>query len=1046
MMRNRHLLWLTVAVITIAGLTAYLTMPRQEDPRMTTRNATIITQLPGASADRVEALISEPIEDELREIEEIKDLESTSRAGVSIISVALLDETTAQTATPIFSEIRSSLEDVAPRLPPEASDPLFDDTRGAVAFTMILGVRMPQQDASSNRGPPRVGLLNRVAADLADTLRNVPGTELVRRYGEPAEQVTVRFEPDTLAELGLTAGELARRIASADTKVPSGRLLGENQTLQVEVAGELETLQTVRDVVLIDGPAGSVVRVGHVAEVERGWEQPAGEIALTDRRRTVLVAARVVPGTQVDGWATNARQAVEQFRARTGGVEIATVFDQSTYTTQRLGSLGFNLLLGATVVVLVIFFTMGLRSAVLVGSTLPLVSGLCLFGIQFFGNSLNQMSIFGMIIALGLLIDNAIVVVDEVGHQLRKDADRAFDDGFARRVSAVRETMRLLAGPLGASTLTTMLAFAPIVLLPGNAGDFVGGIGLSVILAVGGSYLVAITVIAAFAGLYLKLPAGAGGESADASGPARWWQTGLTSRRLSAGSRSVLLRLMRVPLLAMAIAALPPALGFAVYPTLGSAFFPPVDRDMFDLQLWMPTNTPVAQTRRTVEALHEHLMQTDGVESADWLIGSAFPSVFYNLTMGNDNSPFYARAAVKSASVQATERLVPQLQREIDERFPEARVLVRAFNQGPPVTADIEYRIYGPDQATLQELGEQLRARLQSHPDVLQTDMSMPRGEAKFFFDADPQAVAVAGLTRRGVAEQLQATLDGARGGQVVEDLEQMPVEVRVGDSVRSQAEAIAGLRLIGADGDAVPLAAVGSFDLRPAIGGITRFNGRRTNTVSAYTRPDALAIDIAYQTLAELRADESFLPPGYSIELGGEAENEGEATGNLFSTLPVLMVFMAAALILTFRSVVLALVLGGVAILAVGLAFLSTWTISFPVSFNTILGTLGLIGVAINDTIVVLAAIRADPRAAAGDRTAVVDATLGCGRHVISTTLTTIGGFLPLLLLTEGDFWPSLAVVLAGGIGGATLIAMLFIPAVYILLHRRHRATPAAA
>ena len=234
-----------------------------------------------------------------------------------------------------------------------------------------------------------------------------------------------------------------------------------------------------------------------------------------------------------------------------------------------------------------------------------------------------------------------------------------------------------------------------------------------------------------------------------------------------------------------------------------------------------------------------------------------------------------------------------------------------------------------------------------------------------------------------------------------------------------------------------MPLSAIGDLELRPELSGTTRFNGLRSNIVKGFTTIDALPINVAQRTLARLEAEGFELPRGYRLELGGTVDQEAETRGDLMAPLPMIGIFMAAVLILTFRSALLAGVLGVIAVMSIGMAVLSTWLIDFPISFNTFMGTFGLIGVALNDSIVVMAEIRSNPRAAAGEVGGLVEAVTNVTRHVLSTTLTTIGGFLPLIVFVGGDFWPSMSIVLAGGITGASIMALLFIPAAYRLLRR---------
>ena len=356
------------------------------------------------------------------------------------------------------------------------------------------------------------------------------------------------------------------------------------------------------------------------------------------------------------------------------------------------------------------------------------------------------------------------------------------------------------------------------------------------------------------------------------------------------------------------------------------------------------------------------------------------------------------------------------------------------FAQGPPVEADVEFRLYGPSIETLQDLGDELRLRLAEHPGVLHTQATMGRGEPKLWLDADEARLA--GLSLSDIATQLQGSLEGTLGGSVIEDLEELDVRIRFEDERRRDLFDIRSTPLTAAGRPGwTPLSVLGELVLRPEVSAITRHDGLRANLIYGYTQNDALAIDVTDDVLTQLEETGFFLPSGYRLSIGGDAEDENKAIGNLMIYLPVLLTLMIATIVLSFRSVRLAGVLGVVAIQSVGLALLATWAYGFPVSFTTILGTLGLIGVALNDSIVVLAAIRSNPAARRGEVEAMADEVMGTLRHVISTTLTTVGGFLPLLIFVGGDFWPPLAIVLAGGLSGATILAVVFVPAAYRLV-----------
>ncbi|MEM8962690.1 MAG: efflux RND transporter permease subunit [Acidobacteriota bacterium] len=1021
--RNGYLLAAAILVLLVGGASSLVSLPRLEDPRIDTRNAIVVTAVPGYSAERVDTLVTEVLETSLQEIPEILHLESTSKAGASVISIELVASVDDSNNSEIFAEIRDRLADAARRLPPEALPPVVDDQRGAVGFTLITALIWDRDSE------PTLGILDRLAEDLADRLRSVPGTEIVRVYGQPEEQITVTLDPKSMADLGLAADDVARRVATSDAKGAAGVLRAAGADVVLEVEGELDSLQRIAEVPLGQGVGGEIVRLADVAEVARTPRQPASEIALVDGQRAVLVAARMETRVRVDQWASSAREVLAEFSARLGpgsGILVDPIFEQERYTSDQLSSLSGNLLAGAGVVMVVIFILMGWRLALIVGLALPLVVSSVFLGWQVTGNAMHQMSIFGLIIALGLLIDNAIVVGDEVAKE--KAAGHS-------SLEAVDRAVRHLAVPLFSSTLTTVLAFAPILLLPGNIGDFVGSIGGSVIMAVTASYLLALTVTAGLAGRFV--PAADQGEQ-------RWWRHGVRSSRLATTARSWLGKAFRRPVAAIMIALFLPLAGFVIVPSLGNEFFPPVDRDLFQVQMWMPNDASIDATRERAEAAERLISESAEVERVFWLVGGSFPTVYYNLVMDRDDSPDYAHAIVQASSSETAKAMIDDLQRRFGDRFPDAQLVVRQFGQGPPIQADIEYLVYGPELSGLQEVSDRIRLALQEHPDVLVSRTALPRGEPKLWLAADEDEARLSGLALTEIADQLRGGLDGGVGGSVVEDLERLPVRVRWAE--RGDMSALASTPLVRAGRDEwVPLQAIGTFELRPEVGSISRYDGERTERIQAWTRNDALPIDVTRSVLASLDAGDFELPPGYRLEIGGAAAEDASAKASLLAYVPVLVTLTIATLVLSFGSIRLASLLSVIAGLAAGLGFLATWTIGFPISFNTMLGILGLLGVALNDSIVVLAAIRAHPHARDGDVDGVVEAVMGTMRHVIATTLTTIGGFSPLLLFVGGDFWPSLAIVLAGGIGGASILALLFIPAAYVVLMRRRRVVDAA-
>jgi multidrug efflux pump subunit AcrB len=1020
---NRHLLTLSVVLILIAGLAAWTSLPRIEDPRITTRNATVVTALPGATAERVEALVTKKLEDALRQVAEIETIDSTSRGGISVISVELDDGVDASSNEQVFSEIRDRLADAEGELPPGASKPSLDDQRGAVAYSLIAALSW------TGNGEPRLAILERLGQELADRLRNLPGTEQVVRFGKLDEEIRVTLEPDGLADLGLTVRDLAERLSSADTKVPAGSLRTDARQVSLEVAGELDTTARIAAVPLASDGRG-LVSLGDVAQVSRTWQAPPREMAFSDGSRAVLIGARTRGAVHLSDWAEKARALVAEIAEETGGgVAVDLVFDQSRYTERRLGDLGANLGAGAAVVVLVVFLTMGWRASLIVGAALPLSAALTLFGLDLAGQQIHQMSIFGMIIAIGLLIDNAIVMTDEVRTRRGQGLSPA---------AAAESAVKHLFPPLAASTFTTILGFMPIFLLPGNVGDFVGPIAVSVILALTASFAISMTLIPALSAMLVH-PSGADG---------RWWRDGWTSHRLGVLYRSALTFAIGRPVVTAGACLVLPVAGYLAAGTLGNQFFPAADRDQFEVQVWLSPDAAVTRTAETVLAMEALIRDQGEVDGVTWVVGGSSPPVYYNQLRNQDDNPAYARGTVLASAPREAKRLVEDLQDLLADQFPDARVVVRAFGQGPPIPAPVSLRLVGPDTDRLRVYGEELRRLMHELPQITHTRASIQGGSPKLWLDAHEGEARLAGLTLGQIADQFQTALEGAQGGRVLEDLQDLPVRVRYADPERGDTGRIATLRLMSpavADGW-VPAQALGELRLRPEPASITRRNGERVNEVEGWLRPDALPIEVTQAIEERVETSGLKLAPGYRLEIAGDSEEQGEAIGLLLAYAPLLATLMLASLVLSFRSFPIAGIIGTVAVLSVGLGLLSLWAGGYPLGFNPLIGSAGLVGVAINASIVVLAAIRSNPRAASGDVHEIARETLGTTRHIVSTTLTTIGGFLPLLILSGGDFWPPLAIVIAGGVGLSISLGLLFTPAIYRIIAGGHRQAVAAA
>lgn len=1021
--RNPRAFVLAILVILAMGWSAFLTIGRQEDPTITNLFATVLTGYPGADPARVEALVTEKLEAELRSISDIAEITSVSRTGLSVIQIELA-ETIAKTAIePAWTDVRNALDDAATDLPPGAGLPAFEDA-SADTFTAIIAL---MQRAGDRPDPTLIG---RMAEDLQDRLRRIPGADAVEIFGAPAEEILVELDPVLLTSLGLTPAGVSAAIAAADAKLRAGRVQGGGQDMVIEIAGEIADLARLRAIPLAEGADGPLVRLGDVAQVRRAPLDPPATLAHYNGRPAVLVAARMEPDLQVDRWSRFMRAERAAFDAASpGGIETALVFDQSTYTAERFAALGRNLAAGIGLVGVVLLVTLGWRAALIVASVIPLAGLISIFAMNLAGISIHQMSVTGMIVALGLLVDAAIVMVDEVQKRLVRGLSR---------LEAIGRSVRLLAVPLLASTLTTVLAFMPMALLPGPVGDFVGSIAKSVIIMLGASLALALTLTPALAGWVLA------GRRA---GSRRWWRDGLSLPRLSRiFARSIDLSLRHPGLSILAAIALP-VTGFLAFPSLTAQFFPGADRDQFYVQLSLAGTPAIAETDAVAARADAILTATPGVTSTAWTVGESAPSFYYNMTMDQDGVTGFAEALVTTESAAATLAIIPPLQARLNDALPQAQVIVRDLVQGPPVGAPIELRFVGPDLAVLRALGDRARAIMAEVPGLTQSRASLAGGAPKLHFALDEDRVTLAGLDLATVAASLAAATDGTLGGSLIEGAEENPVRVRLQGSERASADRIASLEILRPGPPAtpgawpgVPLASLGAMELAPSESPIDRRNGERINLVQAYTALGVLPEEALADLRARLAQIPDLLPPGYRLEYGGDADARADTVSSLLATVLMVVVLTLATLVLSFRSFRLTAIAIAVCGLAMGLSILALAVFGYPFGIQALLGVIGSIGVSINAAIIVLAALNDDVRARSGDRAAMAEVVLGSSRHIVSTTITTFGGFLPLIL-AGGGFWPPFAMAVAGGVLLSTVIAFYFTPPMFALLMPPRRA-----
>ncbi|HBN58990.1 MAG TPA: AcrB/AcrD/AcrF family protein, partial [Halomonas sp.] len=466
--------------------------------------------------------------------------------------------------------------------------------------------------------PPNPQLMERYAERLEDQLRQVAGTEYTHRFGVAGEQVEVMVDPLELNALGLSVGQLAGAIEASDGRRTAGEVVTQGHRLTVGLSGEFDALDRLREI-NVTTQQGQSVKLGEIAELRRGVQDPPSAVALLNGERAVFVGARMVPGQRIDAWVERAQAQLAAFDDELPiGLAVEEVFEQASYTNQRLSDVAISLLMGLVLVVAILFLTMGWRSALTVGLAIPATTLLTLALFKPLGMEIHQMSIIGIIVALGLMVDNAIVMTNALRERFLQ-GDSA--------LAATRDALRHLAVPLLASTLTTILAFMPIVLMPGPAGEFVGPLAMAVMVALVSSYLISLLLVPALSPMLLAKVA--------AKPPAP--RDNIMKRAFRGTIRSTL----RHPVAAMVVTLCVPVGGIALMPTLDVAFFPLADRDQFHIEVRLPAASSIAKTEALAHEVESMVRELPGVVRVSSFIGESAPMMYYNVLTNEDNNPAF---------------------------------------------------------------------------------------------------------------------------------------------------------------------------------------------------------------------------------------------------------------------------------------------------------------------------------------------------------------------------------------------------------------------
>jgi len=985
-----RLLLALAGLLAAMGLLAWLHMDRQEDPFFPYRYGQVLVEWPGADPAEVERLVLDPLEEELAQIEEVVEIIGTVRLGVAHVWVGIGQHIYDTDAA--WDRIRNAVGDAELEFPPGPLPARVDD-RSMDAHAVVLTLT----------GSDDLLELLDAARELRRDLFRLPDIAAVDLIGDPGEQLLITIDPAVAAARGLDAADLAEQLAARNRTLAGGTLDIAGRSLVLDPGTEFADFAE-----LIDTPVriaeGELMPLSAIADVRRTVAEPATERVWHDGAPAVALGV-VIPSSRVNAVriGERIRAVVNSLRADYAPLEISEMFYQPRWVKERLSELGRSLLLGVAIVAVILLVSMGARMGLLVASLLPLVtlSALALFAVG--GGTLHQIAIAGMVIALGMLVDNAIVMVENLQWHL--------DQGRTGR-EACNNAVRELAAPLAAATGTTLAAFTPLLLSAGDTADFTRGIPILVMLTLTVSYFYALFVTPILGDRVLR------------PRPAREQPV------INAIARTLGHTGRRHPAIVLLIAlALVLASGWSSQ-WLSRDFFPSTDRNQLLVDIRFPEGTQTTHSALAARGLADLLRARDDVDAVHVFAGFSGPRFFYNLAE-IPASPHFARLVVITEDASSIDAVMDEARDRAAVEIPEAQAVAHRLGQGPSINAPVELRLYGDDSRRLQRTVDAVMAAVRATPGATDVRHSLGTGIPSLRFSIDDAEAARYGVTREQIGQLLADATRGRRFSTWRLGRDPVEMRIRSPEGERFPTEALDGL-MIETDAGPMPLALFVErrIDFQPAV--IEHYGLQRMTRVLAETQGEATYNDV----LAALapRFKELDLPDGVGIEYAGAAAEAGTANSALFSALPIGILLLLVFLLWqfnSFRLVAMVLVTVPLAVIGVvpGLILAGQ-----PFGFTAMLGVVALIGIVVNNAIVLIDVAERLRAGGAVIGEAIEQAVIRRTRPILLTTATTIAGLLPLTL-TRSTLWPPMAWAIISGLLASTLLTLLVIPVLYRLL-----------
>ncbi|MCM7046704.1 efflux RND transporter permease subunit [Enterobacter kobei] len=1001
--RERSITLFLIVLVTIAGIYAFFGLGRAEDPPFTVKQMTVISVWPGATAQEMQDQVAEPLEKRLQELKWYDRTETYTRPGMAFITLSLQDKTPPAEVQEAFYQARKKLGDESLNLPAGTIGPMINDEFADVTFALF---------ALKAKGEPQRQLV-RDAEAMRQQLLHVPGVKKVNIIGEQAERIYIAFSHDRLATLGLSPQDIFNALNNQNALKAAGSIETRGAQMFIRLDGAFDELQKIRDTPVV--AQGKTLRLSDVATVERGYEDPPTMLIRNQHEPALLLGIVMREGW--NGLALGKALDAETAKINASlplGMTLSKVTDQSVNISSAVDEFMIKFFVALLVVMVVCFVSMGWRVGVVVAAAVPLTLAVVFVVMEAAGINFDRVTLGSLILALGLLVDDAIIAIEMMVVKMEEGYDRVKASAYAWSHTAA---------PMLAGTLVTAIGFMPNGFAQSTAGEYTSNMFWIVGLALIASWFVAV-VFTPYLGVKIlpAIPKVEGGHAAIYDTP-RYNHFRRMLSRVIAGKWRVAGAVVAIFILAI--------FGMGL---VKKQFFPTSDRPEVLVEVQMPYGTSIEQTRAATAKIEAWLSQQPEANIVTAYIGQGSPR-FYLAMAPELPDPSFAKIVILTDSETSREALKFRLREAVASGLaPGARVRVTQLVFGPYSPFPVAWRVSGPDVGTLRDIADKVKGVLQASPMMRTVNTDWGSRVPVLHFTLDQNRLQATGLTSSAVAEQLQFLLSGVPITAVREDIRSVEVMGRAAGDIRLDPAKIEGFTLVGNAGQRVPLSQIGKIEIGMEDPILRRRDRTPTITVRGDIADNLQPPDVSVAIMKQLQPIIDTLPAGYRIEMAGSIEESGKATQAMIPLFPIMIALTLLIIILQVRSlsamvmVFLTAPLGLIGVVPTLLIF------NQPFGINALVGLIALSGILMRNTLILIVQIDHNQKDGLDPFHAVVEATVQRARPVLLTALAAVLAFIPL---THSVFWGTLAYTLIGGTLGGTAITLVFLPAMYAIWFR---------